>query len=83
MGLVSNASAQLFPDNTLSSLTNFLREQLNLKGQGEVAKLKLFYQSMYQNATEGKIIFLIKFSQKRLIFPIWNPVFTLPLRILL
>ena len=35
--LVSNASAQLFPDNTLSSLTHFLPEQLNLEGQGEVA----------------------------------------------
>ena len=33
MKLVSNASAQLFPDNTLSSFTNFLPEQLNLEGQ--------------------------------------------------
>ena len=35
--LVSNASAQLFPDNTLSSFTNFLPEQLNLDRQWEVA----------------------------------------------
>ena len=31
--LASNASAQLFPDNTLSSFTNFLPEQLNPEGQ--------------------------------------------------
>ena len=31
--LVSNASGELFPDNTLSSFTNFLPEQVNLEGQ--------------------------------------------------
>ena len=31
--LVSNASAHLIRDNTLSSFTNFLSEQLNLDGQ--------------------------------------------------
>ena len=35
--LVSNASGELFPDNTLSSFRNFLPEQLNLEGQWEVA----------------------------------------------
>ena len=35
--LVSNASVELFPDNTLSSFTNFLPEQVNLEGQWEVA----------------------------------------------
>ena len=35
--LVSNASAQLLPDNTLSSFANFLPEQLQLEGQWEVA----------------------------------------------
>ena len=34
MELVSNACAQLFPDNTLSSFTNILPEQLKLEGQG-------------------------------------------------
>ena len=52
--LVSNASAQLFPDNTLSSFTNFLPEQLNLDGQWEVAISEISYPSMYQNVTEGK-----------------------------
>ena len=56
--LVSNASGQLFPDNTLSSFTNFLPEQVNLKGQWEVAISEISYPSMYQNITEGKLKFL-------------------------
>ena len=55
--LVSNASAQLFPDNTLSSFTNFLPEQLKLDCQWEVAISEISYPSMYQNVTEGKIVF--------------------------
>ena len=55
--LVSNASAQLFPDKTLSSFTNFLPEQLNLEGQWEVAITEISYPSMYQNVTEGKYMF--------------------------
>ena len=47
--MIWNASAQLFPDNTLSSFTNFLPEQLNLDGQLEVAISELSYPSMYQN----------------------------------
>ena len=35
--LISNASGELFPDNTLSSLANFLPEQVNLEGQWAVA----------------------------------------------
>ena len=55
--LVSNASAQLFSDNTLSSFTDFLPEQLNLDGQWEVAISEISYPSMYQNVTEGKVMF--------------------------
>ena len=55
--LVSEASGELFPDNTLSSFTNFLPEQLNLEGQGEVAISEISYPSMYQNITEGKFKF--------------------------
>ena len=51
--LVSNASGELFPDNTLSSFTNFLPEQENLEGQLEVAISEISYPSMYQNITEG------------------------------
>ena len=64
--LVSNASAQLFPDNTLSSFTNFLPEQLNLEGQWEVPISEISYPSMYQNVTGGKFIF---FDKKLLMSP--------------
>ena len=55
--LVSNDSGELFPDNTLSSFTNFLPEQVNLEGQREVAISEISYPSMYQNITEGKFKF--------------------------
>ena len=55
--LVSNASSELFPDNTLSSFTNFLPEQVNLDGQWEVAISKISYPSMYQNVTGGNFLF--------------------------
>ena len=51
--LVSNASGELFPDNTLSSFTNFLPEQVNLEGQWEVAISEISYPSMYQYKTEA------------------------------
>ena len=52
--LVSNASGELFPDNALSSFTNFLPQQVNLEGQWEVAI------SMYPNITEGNFKFFDK-----------------------
>ena len=55
--LVSNASSQLFPNNTLSSFTNFLPQQVNLDGQWEVAISEISYPSMYQNVTKRKIMF--------------------------
>ena len=55
--LVSNASLQHFPSNTLSSFTNFLPEQVNLDGQWEVAISEFSYPSLYQNVTEGKFMF--------------------------
>ena len=58
--LVSNASGELFPDNTLSSFTNFLPEQVNLEGQWEVAIPEIPYPSMYQNITEGYFQFFDK-----------------------
>ena len=51
--LVSNASGELFPDNTLSVFTNFLPEQVILEGQWEVAISEISYPSLYQNITEG------------------------------
>ena len=58
--LVSNDSAQLFPDNTLSSCTNILPEELNLDGQWEVAISEISYPSRYQNVTERKFMFFDK-----------------------
>ena len=55
--LVSNASSQLFPNNTLSRFTYFLPEQVNLDGQCEVAISEISDPSMYQNVTEGKFLF--------------------------
>ena len=58
--LVTNASPPLFPDNAPSSFTNFLPEQLNLKGWWEVAISEISYPSMYQNVTQGKFMFFDK-----------------------
>ena len=41
--LVSIASSEMFPDNTLSSFTNFLPDQVNLEGQWEVAFSEISY----------------------------------------
>ena len=60
--MVSNASGELFPDNTLSSFTSSLPEQVNLEGQREVAISEISYPSMYQNITEG----YFKFFDKKL-----------------
>ena len=58
--LVSNASSQLFPNNTLSSFTVFLPEQVTLDGQWEVAISEFSYPSMYQNITEGLYTFYVE-----------------------
>ena len=71
--LVSNASAQLFPDNTLSSFINFLPEQLSLEGQWEVANSKISNPSMYQNVTEGKFMFFDKKFSKSSEFYLLEP----------
>ena len=55
--LVFNASGDMFPDNTLSSFTNFLPEQVNLESQWEVFISEISHHSMYQNITEGKFKF--------------------------
>ena len=62
--LVSNASGELFLDNTLSCFTNFLPEQVNLEGQWEVAISEISYPSMYQIITKGYFKFFDeKFSK--------------------
>ena len=75
--LVSNASGELFPDKTLSSLTNFLPEQRNLEGQWEVAISEISYPSMYQNITEGKFKFFDeKFSKSTTTYSIDPGLYT-------
>ena len=76
--LVFNASGELFPDNTLSSFTKFLPEQVNLEGQREVANSEISYQSMYQNITEGKFKFLTRNFQNLRQPTVSNLVYTLP-----
>ena len=57
--MVSNATEKLSPNKTLSFLTNFLPEQVNLGGgQSEVTSSETSYPSMYQNITEEKIKFI-------------------------
>ena len=55
--LVCNGSSQFFQNNTLSSFTIFLPEQVNLDGQWEVAISEISYPSMYRHVTEGKFMF--------------------------
>ena len=56
--LVSNASFNCYPNNSLCSFTNFLPEQIHLKGEWEVAISEISYPSLYQNVTEGKFTFV-------------------------
>ena len=56
--LVSNASFNFYPNNSLSSFTKFLPEQIPLKGEWEVAFSEISYLSLYQNVTEGKFTFV-------------------------
>ena len=50
--LVSNACFNCYPNNSLFSFTNFLPEQLRLKGEWEVAISEISNPSFYQNVTE-------------------------------
>ena len=54
---VFNASFNCYPNNSLSSFTKFLPEQIHLKGELEVAISEISYSSLYQNVTEGKLFF--------------------------
>lgn len=55
--LVSNGSVDVYPENTLSSFTNFLPEQINLgEDSWEVALMEISYPAWYNNITEGSLI---------------------------
>ena len=56
--LVSNASFNCYPNNSLSSFTNFLPEQIHLEREWEVANSEISYALLYQNFTEGKFTFI-------------------------
>ena len=56
--LVSNAFFNCYPNNSISSFTNFLPEQINFKGEWEVAISEISYPSLYQNVTEAKFTFV-------------------------
>ena len=75
--MVANASAEVIPDNTLSSFTNFLPQKVNLEGQWEVAILELSYPSMYQNKTEAEFKFFDqKLSKSTLTYSIEPDLYT-------
>ena len=54
--LISDASAQLFPDITLMFFTTFLSEQLSLESEWEVSISEMYYPLSYQNVTEGNFM---------------------------
>ncbi len=51
--LVSSASMDLFPDNTMASFRTMLRESLNLDGEWRVALSEITYPSFIRNVTNG------------------------------
>ena len=52
--LVSNASMNVYPNNTIASFTNFLPEQIYLDGEWEVALLEVAYPNLYHNISDGR-----------------------------
>ena len=56
--LVSNASFHFYPNNSLSSFTNFIPEQIHLKGEWEVDISEKSYPSLYQNDAERSFTFV-------------------------
>ena len=56
--LVLNDSYDGYANSKISSLTNFLPEQINIAGEREVAITELSCPSLYQNIKEGKIFHL-------------------------
>ena len=77
--LVSNASAQFF--RTIHSLNLQIFQRGNWTWK--IAISEMSRSSMYQNVTQKKSCFLIKNFQIRQKTFNWNPVFTLPIQILL
>ena len=55
--LVSNASSQVYPQNTLASFTSFLPDKIELDGSWEVALVKVSYPSICYNVEGGLMTF--------------------------
>ena len=55
--LVSNASMDIYRDNTLSSFTNFLPDQIDLDGTWEVALMEISYPARYMNIVDGRVVY--------------------------
>lgn len=71
--LVSNASMDLYKDNTLSAFTNFLPEQFNLKGPWEVALLEIGLPTQIFNIFEGEFEYTYKDSMSRAFYQLNVP----------
>ena len=57
--LVSNASFNCYPNNSLNFFTNFLPDpKHHLKGEWEVTMSEISYPSLHQNVTEEKFTFI-------------------------
>lgn len=54
--VVSNASMDFYPDNTLSSFTNYYRDQINLDGDWRVGISSINYPSIVKNIVDGRFI---------------------------
>ena len=54
--LVSNASFNFYPNNSLSSFTNSLPKQLHFKGEWDVAISEISYSSLYKTLLRKNLI---------------------------
>ena len=56
--LVSNASQDVYPNNTVSSFVNFFPENIEMNGDWEVALMELCIPARWLNVTDGQFILI-------------------------
>ena len=61
--LVSNASMDIYPNNTLASFTNFLPHEINLRGSWEIALLDICYPARFKNIVDGRVYYYQHFNK--------------------
>ena len=61
--LVSNASMDIYPNNTLASFTNFLPHEINLRGSWEIALLDICYPARFKNIVDGRVYYYQYFNK--------------------